>query len=77
MVIKDGVVVKHGDKLYIGDGPREEVDHIKRRIEIRELTTFGKSELPFLIEKIVKDNEEYFVGIINKARPISTRLHQL
>ena len=41
------------------------------------MTTFAKSELPFVVENLVKDNEVKFVEFFNKAQPITTRLHQL
>ncbi len=77
VVIKNDVNVKNGDKLYIGEGKREQVDHIKRRIGIGDLTTFSKSELPFLVEKIVNEDEKRFAEFFNTASPVSTRLHQL
>ena len=77
VVIKPGALVKNGDKLYIGEGKRDTVDHIKRRIGANELTSFAKSEVPFLVEKIVNENEAKFVEFFNTARPVSTRLHQL
>jgi len=77
IIIKPDIAVKQGDKLYIGDGDRKEVDHIKRRIRINELTTFARSELPFIVEKMVKENQDRFVQIFNTAQPISTRQHQL
>jgi len=41
------------------------------------LTTFARSELPFVVEKLIRENEKRFVDFFNNARPISTRLHQL
>ena len=77
VVAKQEVVLKHGDLVYIGKDKRDQIDHIKRRISAKELTTFAKSELPFMVEKLVKENEEQFVNFFNRAQPISTRLHQL
>ena len=77
LVIKKDVVVKNGDSLYIGEDKREKVDHIKRRIEVKDLTTFAKSELPFIVKKIVNEDEKRFAEFFNTARPLSTRLHQL
>ena len=77
VIIKKDITVKYGDKLYIGQEKREKVDHIKRRINTRDLTTFAKSELPFVIEKLVNENEQKFVDFFNKAAPLSTRMHQL
>lgn len=77
VVVKPEVVLKNGDLVYIGESKRDQVDHIKRRIIVRDLTSFSKSELPFVIEKLVKENEARFVNFFNTAQPISTRLHQL
>ena len=30
VIVKDDAIVKQGDKIYIGEGERKEVDHIKR-----------------------------------------------
>ena len=77
VVVKRDVVIKNGDLVYIGEDKRDKIDHIKRRITVRELTTFARSELPFVVERLVKENEQRFVDFFNKARPVSTRLHQL
>jgi len=77
VVIKQNVAVKTGDKVYIGEGERKEVERIKRRISSNELTTMAKSELPFLVEKIVKENEAKFIEFYSKSQPLSTRLHSL
>jgi putative nucleotide binding protein len=77
VIIKADQIVKQGDPVYIGDNERKEVDHIKRRIKINELTTFARSELPFMIEKMVKENQDRFIQVFNTAQPISTRQHQL
>jgi len=77
VIIKPGISVKTGDKVYIGEGERKEVERIKRRISARDLTTLARSELPYIVEKIVKENEKRYVDFFNKCQPISTRLHQL
>jgi putative nucleotide binding protein len=77
VVVKKDAILKSGDKTYIGEAKRDKIDHIKRRIIVNELTSFAKSELPFVIEKLVKENEPRFVDFFNKSQPISTRLHQL
>lgn len=77
VVIKPGITVKTGDKIYIGDEERKEVERIKRRIPANELTTMAKSELPFVVKRIVTENEERYVDFFNKCQSVSTRLHQL
>ena len=77
VVPREGIVLKNGDKVYIGDAERKEVERIKKRISEKELTTFARNELPFIVEKIVRENEARFVGFMNTAQPLSTRVHQL
>jgi putative nucleotide binding protein len=63
--------------LYIGDGERQKVERVKRRLKYSELTATAKLELPYAIEKIVKEDEERFVEIFNTSVPISLKLHML
>ncbi len=65
------------DRLYIGKGERDVVNKIKRRLKYDQLTPAAKSELPYVLEHIVKQQEERFVEFFNKAESITTRLHQL
>lgn len=77
VVPRRDVVLKQGDVVYIGSGKRDKIDHIKRRITLKQLTTFAKTELQHIIEHLVTKNEQRFVEFFNKAQPITTRLHQL
>ncbi len=65
------------DRLYIGRGERDVVNKIKRKLRYDELTPAAKSELPYVLEHIVKQNEQKYVEFFNKAESITTRLHQL
>jgi putative nucleotide binding protein len=65
------------DKLYIGDAERDKVERVKRRIGYDELTQTAKGELPFIIEKIVKEREQDFVAFFNKSISITPKLHML
>jgi putative nucleotide binding protein len=65
------------DRAYIGEGEREEIDHVNKRLRYEELTPTAKVELPYVFEIIVKENEERFMKAFNDAKPITTRLHTL
>ncbi|RLI81652.1 DUF655 domain-containing protein [Archaeoglobales archaeon] len=65
------------DKVFIGKGERDIVYKIKKRLRYDDLTPAAKSELPYVIEYIIKENEDRFVEIFNKAEPITTKFHQL
>jgi len=77
VVLKDGVVVKPEDDLYIGEMKREHVKYVKGRISYNQLTGFAKSELEVVIDKIIDGDEKRFVNFFNIAGPVSTRLHSL
>lgn len=74
---KPEVHLESGAKVYIGEDDREEVDHIERRIKFEWLTPTAKSELPYILETIVEEQEERFMKFYNTAGSISTRQHKL
>ena len=65
------------EQVYIGEGEREVIDHVTRRVRYKELTPTAKIELSFLLEKLVKEDEKRFIRTFNDAKPITTRLHTL
>ncbi len=65
------------DRVYIGKGERDVVHKIKRRLRYDDLTPAAKTELPYVLEHVVKQQEKRFVEFFNKAEPITTRMHQL
>lgn len=77
LIPKKGVHLQPYQKIYIGEGKRDEIHHIKGRIPIDKLTSTAKSELIHVIENIVNENETKFIEFYNKAQPLSMRMHQL
>ena len=77
VAIKRDVPCQLGQKIYIGKDERKEVEKIKRRIEFNDLTATARNELPLVAKNIIHDREAEFVGLFNKAGPISMRLHQI
>jgi putative nucleotide binding protein len=77
VIVRDGVFLKVGSRVYIGEGKRDEIKFIKRRIDFKDLTAAAKQELADIVEKIVKEKPQKFLEFFNKAGPITTRLHQL
>lgn len=73
---KDKIPVVY-DRVYIGEGEREEIDHVVKRLRYNELTPTAKIELSYMLEKLVKEDEKRFVQVFNEAKPITTRLHTL
>jgi putative nucleotide binding protein len=74
--VKRDASVVVGTKLFVGKGERTEVEKIKRRIMYSDLTNGAKELLPNVIKRIVEDREEVFINFLNKAGPISMRVHQ-
>lgn len=66
-----------GDRVYIGSGSRDVIDHVNRRIDYSELSNSAKLELPFIIQTIVLEDEARFIRYFNDAGPITTRMHGL
>lgn len=74
---REGSSFEVGERIYIGEGVREKVDHIERRIKYDWLTPTAKAELPPTIYGIVSSDEKRFVEFFNTAGIISTRQHKL
>ena len=64
-------------EVYIGEGKRDKIHHIKGKIELEKLTSTARSELQHAITKVVESDEMRFVEFFNTAQPLSMRMHQL
>ena len=77
LVPKQTAIIDLHELVYIGDAERDKIERVKRRIGYNELTNTAQGELPFIIEKVVKDREQDFVTFFNKALSITPKLHML
>ncbi len=77
LIPKKGTFLQPQQKVYIGEGKREEIHHIKGRIPVEKLTATGRNTLHDAIEEVVTGQEKKFVEFFNKAQPLSMRMHQL
>lgn len=77
LIPKDDMVPDISERLYIGEGDREKIDHVKGRLHYTELSNSSHLELPAVIEEIILSDEARFIKVFNDAYPISTRLHML
>ncbi|MGQ0536830.1 MAG: DUF655 domain-containing protein [Methanobacteriota archaeon] len=68
-----------GERVYVGkeQTQRAKIDHVRGRIRFEEMTHAAQSEMKYVIEQIVKANEERFIKFYNDAGPITTRMHML
>lgn len=77
LIPKAGVDIQIHDRVYIGDGERDKIERVRRRIGYEDLTATAKLELPFVVERIVHENEPRFVDFFNKSVPITPKFHML
>lgn len=77
IVLKEGVLIKVKDRLYIGEGKRDQVKYIRSKIPFGELTSYGKDVLEEVVNEIVSKDEKRFVGFFNKSSALTTRMHSL
>jgi putative nucleotide binding protein len=76
-LVKEGVLVKPYERVYVGKDPRDKITYILGRIGYDELTSSAKMELPGVVEKIVLNREDWFVNFFNTAQAITPRMHAL
>ncbi|MCX6694238.1 MAG: DUF655 domain-containing protein [Methanomicrobiales archaeon] len=76
-LIPKKIEIRLHEDLYIGDGEREKIERVKRRIHYRDLTPTARIELPFVIEKIVREREPEYVSFFNRAISVTPKLHML
>ncbi len=77
LIPKKGVQLQPGKEVYIGDGKRDEIHHIKGRIPIEKLTATARNGLSIIVEEAVSKEEQRFIDFFNKAQPLTMRMHQL
>lgn len=77
VAIREGFSVAQGERVYIGKSTRDKIHHIVRRLNYNELTSNAKAELEFLLQKLVKEQEQKFVHFFNECMPLTTRQHRL
>jgi putative nucleotide binding protein len=76
-LVKEGVMLKPQDRVFVGKQARDEITYIIGRIGFDELTAAARTELPTVISKIVLNREKWFVGFFNTARAVTPRMHAL
>ncbi len=76
-LVKEGVMLKPYDNVYVGKAARKAITYIIGRIGYDELTATAKMELPAVISKMVLNREKGFVNFFNTSRAITPRMHAL
>ncbi len=76
-ILREGLVVKPYDRVYVGKESRGQITYIIGRIGYDELTSSAKLELPITIEKVILNREPWFIHFFNTAQAITPRMHAL
>jgi putative nucleotide binding protein len=66
-----------GEKIYIGKEGRTKVLSVLGKMDYDRISSSAQSELESVVENIVTANEEKFVEYLNKAQPLTPRIHAL
>ncbi len=77
VVAKPGATLKAGEKVYIGKGVRDHVDHIRGRLDFPGLTAAAQQRCSEEVRKLVQLREAEFVGFLNRAGALNIRVHTL
>lgn len=81
LVPRPGASMLVGDRVSIGrdlpDRAGSPIDHVRGRFRHEDITHAAQSEMRFVIEQMVKAQEERFLKFFNEAGPITTRMHML
>lgn len=77
LTAKPGVKVNALEEIYIGEGHRDKVKSILRKLKYDELSLLAKENLKQAIQIIIKKREKEFVEFFNKAGPLNIKTHYL
>ena len=77
LIPKKDVFLQPQEEVYIGDGRRDQIHHIKGKIGLEKLTSTAAHELEHAIEHVVEVQASRFLEFFNKSQPLSMRMHQL
>ena len=69
--------VESKEKVYIGEGKRDKISYILKRLDKEDITESAKQHLEETISELVKEREDFFVNFFNKADAINKRTHQI
>jgi len=75
--LKPGTVATPHERIYVGRERREKIERVMGRISYQELTASAKAEIQPVLEKLIGNQEERFVGFFNVSQPVTPRMHAL
>ena len=66
-----------GEKIFIGKEGRTKILSVLGKMDYDKISSSAQSELETVVENIVTINESKFVDYLNKAQPLTPRIHTL
>ncbi|RNJ76016.1 MAG: DUF655 domain-containing protein [Nitrosopumilus sp. B06] len=73
----EGATFEMDERIYIGKEGRTKVQSVLGKMEYERISAVAQSELPTIVEQIVVCNEQKFVDYMNRAQPLTPRIHAL
>lgn len=77
VLLKEDTKADIFDRIYIGPGPKANIDIIIQRIGYEALTSIAKIRLEDIIRRIIASTERRWIEFFNNAGPITPKLHTL
>jgi putative nucleotide binding protein len=75
--VRAGAPVNLHERVYIGKDRREKINRIIGRIGYNDLTANAKAEVLSVLEELIANQEQRFVGFFNNSQAITPRMHAL
>ena len=66
-----------GERIYIGKEGRTKIESVLGKMDYAKISDSAKNEIPTVVKLIVIKNETKLVNYINKAQPLTPRIHAL
>jgi len=70
-------VFEIGEKIYIGKEGRTKVLSVLGKLDYAHISSSAQTEIENVVQNIVSTNESRFVEYLNKAQPLTPRIHAL
>lgn len=77
VIPEDDNTISLQDTITLSKEDREQVKTIIGRLKYENLTPIAERQLPLALDNILENQENRFLGFLNKASSISLRLHSL
>jgi putative nucleotide binding protein len=75
--VRSGAPINLHERVYIGKERREKINRIIGRIGYTDLTANAKAEVLPVLEELISNQEQRFVGFFNNSQAITPRMHAL